>query len=235
MREQVAWTPAESVPAPEEVFRLQGIPRGVVPPPRIAGLLDAAMKTYLETAEPRALLGEISREAFASVYRGAGGNAPETPLERIFPRADHLALFAATVGARLTDRIRSCFDRNEPALAVMLDAIASAAADRLAELLRVRHLSDVEAGSAAGARSLAYSPGYCGWHVSGQRALFDFLGPEEIGITLLPSSLMEPLKSVSGVLVVGPGPIHRFPPEYPFCEDCAGKPCRARIASLSAA
>jgi hypothetical protein len=81
-------------------------------------------------------------------------------------------------------------------------------------------------------RALAYSPGYCGWHVTGQRKLFKYLRPEEIGITLNASCLMQPLKSVSGVLVVGPGHVHKFQPTYSFCETCREKQCRERIATV---
>jgi len=137
-------------------------------------------------------------------------------------------LFTATVGGRVTAAIRGLFERNEPALAAMLDSAASAAADRLAELLGLRVL----AGAGNGRRVLAYSPGYCGWHVSGQRALFAALGPEEIGVTLNASFLMEPLKSVSGVLVSAVPEVHRFAAAYPFCADCRDQPCRARMASL---
>jgi hypothetical protein len=231
MRLRVDWTAAESAPEGSEVLSLQGLPPGAEPPPRIAALLEAARAAYLETAEPRAVAGGISREAFADVYRGEGRNAPETPLEVVFPQADHLALFTATVGGGVTARIRELFDRNEPALAAMLDSVASAAADRLAGLLGPR--VQAAAGLGDGCRVLAYSPGYCGWHVSGQRALFAFLKPEEIGVTLNPSCLMEPLKSVSGVLVAGPREIHRFAPAFAFCADCREKPCRERIASLS--
>jgi hypothetical protein len=105
--------------------------------------------------------------------------------------------------------------------------VASAAADGLAERLAARFAGDDD-----GSRALAYSPGYCGWHVSGQGRLFARLRPEEIGVTLNASFLMQPLKSISGVLVRGPGRIHRFAPDYPFCADCAGQPCRARIAAV---
>jgi hypothetical protein len=233
MRGRVEWTPAETVPWAGEVLRLQGIPADAGPTPRIAALLEFAMAVYRQSAEPRAVFSEISPEAFAAVYRGEGRNARETPLGIIFPKADRLALFTATIGAHLTDRIRAYFDRNEPALAVMLDSVASAAADHLTELLRMRYLTMIGTGDTNGSHALAYSPGYCGWHVTGQRALFDFLKPGDVGVALHPSCLMEPLKSVSGVLVVGPGAIHRFPPDYPFCEDCSGRPCRARIASLT--
>jgi hypothetical protein len=80
---------------------------------------------------------------------------------------------------------------------------------------------------------LPYSPGYCGWHISGQRALFRHLEPERIGITLNTSFLMQPLKSVSGVLVVGDPRIHEFDNDFDFCAECATLDCRARIGSVS--
>jgi hypothetical protein len=82
------------------------------------------------------------------------------------------------------------------------------------------------------ARVLTYSPGYCGWHVSGQRALFRVLRPEEIGVTLNESCLMQPLKSVSGVMVAGAAAVHRFRPTYDFCDACATHECRTRMASV---
>lgn len=231
MRRRVDWRPAESVPAPIDVLRLQGIAPEQPVPSRIDALIGQATAIYLDLAEPRAIVGEIPADAFAEVYRGEGRNPHETPLEAIFPNADRLALAAATVGARVTDRIRDLFDRHDPALGCALDSVASAAADRLADLVGPWYLSMIP-DPAPDWRVLVYSPGYCGWDVSGQRALFEFLRPEEIGITLNASCLMQPLKSISGVLVVGSGHIHRFHPTYSFCERCQERQCRDRIASL---
>jgi hypothetical protein len=232
MKHRVVWSPAESAPPRVEVLRLQGIPVEGGLSPRTAALLGRAFAEYLDATEPRAILGEVSREAFAALYRGEGRNAPDTPLEAIVPRAERLALFTATVGERVTRRIRDLFDRHELALGAMLDSVASAAADHLAGLLGPCFLALAGLEPANGARVLAYSPGYCGWHVSGQRALFAALEPEAIGVTLNASFLMQPLKSVSGVLVAGPGRIHRFAADYPFCGDCPERPCRERIASV---
>jgi hypothetical protein len=233
VRQRFAWTATESLPGSAEVLRLQGVPAEPDLSPRLGALLEAALAAYLETAEPRAIIGGISREEFRGVYRGEGRNAPETPLETVLAGAERLALFVATVGGAVTARIRDLFSRNEPALAAMLDSVASAAADRLTVLLGVRSLGPVDGAGANGTRVLAYSPGYCGWHVSGQRALFAFLEPGEIGVTLNPSCLMEPLKSVSGVLVSGPAGIHRFAPAYAFCAECRDQPCRTRNAAVS--
>jgi hypothetical protein len=68
--------------------------------------------------------------------------------------------------------------------------------------------------------------------VTGQRALFAFIGAEAIGVTLNESCLMDPLKSVSGVLAAGPADIHRFAPVYAFCADCRTKACVGRIRAL---
>jgi AcrR family transcriptional regulator len=241
MRERITWTPAESAPPRAEALRLQGLPPGREPAPRIVALLEEALAEYAQTAEPRALVEEISREEFAEVYHGEGRNAPATPLELVYPRAERLALFVATVGEPVTQRIRGRFAEHHPAAGAMLDSVASAAADGLAERLaeRFQRLARAEgaagAGDAAGLRALPYSPGYCGWHVSGQRRLFARLRPEEIGVTLNASCLMRPLKSVSGVLVRGPASIHRFTPDYPFCADCAERPCRVRLAAAPGA
>ncbi len=233
MRQRVGWTAEESLPGRGEVLRLQGVPAQLDLPPRIGALLEAALAAYREIAEPRALIGGISREEFREVHRGEGRNAPETPLETVLAGAERLALFVATVGGAVTTRIHDLFGSNEPALAAMLDSVASAAADRLTVLLGALPPGPEGGAGANGARALAYSPGYCGWHVSGQRALFAFLDPGEIGVTLNPSCLMEPLKSVSGVLVAGPSGIHRFAPAYPFCRECRDQPCRARNAAFS--
>ena len=43
---------------------------------------------------------------------------------------------------------------------------------------------------------------------------------------------MQPLKSVSGVIVAGPPEIHHFTNDYPFCTACTGKECRERIQAM---
>jgi hypothetical protein len=233
MKQRVDWLPAATLPDRGEVLRLQGIPADLEPPPRIAAIYDAARAAYLDAAEPRALVGDISRERFAAVYRGEGRNAPVSPIDEVVSRAEALVLFVATVGARVSDRIGALFAANEPALAAMLDSVASAAADRLTVLLSLRYPAGAGERAASDWQTLGYSPGYCGWHVSGQRALFEYLAPGEIGVTLNASYLMSPLKSVSGVLAAGHQDIHRFRPAYPFCAECRDKPCLGRIRSTT--
>ena len=48
-----------------------------------------------------------------------------------------------------------------------------------------------------------YSPGYCGWDVSEQHKLFDLIPENFCGIQLNQSALMDPVKSISGIIGIG--------------------------------
>ena len=89
--------------------------------------------------------------------------------------------------------------------------------------------------AAAAWRSRRYSPGYCGWHITAQRKLFAALQPAAIGVSLNASCLMEPLKSVSGVILAGPPAIHEFEAGFPFCRQCRDRSCGARLADAGPA
>jgi len=232
MRTIVQFTAGETVPEPGNVLRRQNLPEGVEPSGRVRELLHSAFDLYAALATPQGVLEEIEPADFARVYQGEGRNAIESPLAEIFPSADSLALFAATTGDAVSTRPGELFEQGELALAVMLDAVASEAADGLAALLADRYSSMLTSKSRTSedTRVLPYAPGYCGWDVSGQAQLFAYLRPEEIGITLNNSFLMRPLKSVSGVLMAGPAGIHCFRPGYPFCVECKEQECLERMA-----
>jgi hypothetical protein len=217
------------------VLEAQGIPRSAKVSEHVLGLADRSIERYAELVRPRGTVAEITPEEFAPIYRGEGVNADRTPVEEIYPRAEHLALFAVTLGEAISEEVSALFRQNEPAEAYALDAVASERADAAAKLLARQYLDDLTQAGRVGASSrvLPYSPGYCGWHVTGQRRLFDRLKPQSIGVTLNSSCLMQPLKSVSGVLMVGPASSHDFHNDYDFCALCSTYQCRSRIASLT--
>jgi hypothetical protein len=235
MRRVIRFEPRDVMPSADAVTRAQGIDsdRGLSDRCRI--LLDRALEIYGELAEPRGLVVSISHSEFEGVYGGEGLNSHESPVAEIYPRAKALALFAATIGETVGARIWTLFEESDLALGYLLDAVASEGAGMLAERLAgqfTEHLTSIGHPD-VDSRVLPYSPGYCGWHVSGQRRLFDYLGPDAIGITLNERFLMTPLKSVSGVLVAGGAHAHRFRPNYQFCKDCETHDCRERMASVS--
>ncbi len=230
---RVSVSASEVAPERAAILELQGIPAGRSVPAGIEALCDTAVELFAELAEPVGMFKEINKEDFAAVYHGEGRNEPHTPVGDIFRRADRLALFAVTLGRRISREISHRFESNDFALGCMLDSVASVAADKLAEVIERRYCELLAGGGELGpdTRALRYSPGYCGWHISGQGALFRYLEPETIGISLRDSFLMEPLKSVSGVMLAGPRQMHDFDITYPFCADCETQGCRERVGS----
>ena len=229
MREILEIPIADILPKPHEVLGQQGVPEEFDSGPAF-GVAEEACHLLTPLLEPRGIVADIDTSTFESIYPGRGENSPQSPLAEIFPQAENMALFAVTAGPAVTNRISLLFANHDYPLAAALDAAASLAADQAANWVQERFSTRYDPDHGV----LRYSPGYCGWHVSGQIKLFAVLAPDSIGISLGESCLMEPLKSVSGVLVAGPAHIHDFTPNYSFCSHCAEHQCRARIEMVLA-
>jgi hypothetical protein len=226
MRRVMRFAIEDVLPSETDVLRRLEMPRDANVRSALRVVLDDVATAIRACAKPAGVVRQVSPAEFADVYHGEGRNAQTSPLEAIYAQAEALALFAGTIGERVTAEIKHAFDAGDPAFAAVLDAYASETANQLAYAIAVQwsggHRSTV----------LPYSPGYCGWHVSGQRALFRALQPDEAGITISESCLMTPLKSVSGVLVAGEPSVHLFRPSYAFCDECATHDCIRRMASV---
>jgi len=225
----------EILPTREEALWGRGIPEGKNNTYKLDELFSRGQAVFERKVEAMGIIEDISIADFGDVYPGEGRNERSTPLEGIYPQADALALFAGTVGEAVNAEIGELFKCGEFALGYILDGIASAGADKIATYIKRNWLGNLQESGAVNkkAKALIYSPGYCGWHISGQGRLFAHLKPEEIGITLNESYLMRPIKSVSGVIVLGAEKIHQFEDRFPFCDKCLDRSCRDRIASLS--
>jgi hypothetical protein len=225
---------AEILPEPDDVYRGQGILEAASVQDRIEALLTESLKLFADIAAPIGILSELSIREFESVFEGEGKNAADNPVEHIYPEADRLALFALTLGRDISEKIEMLFKEREFALGAMLDSVASLSADMAVEVLESRFhrsLSDkklIEPDCIV----LSYSPGYCGWDISGQKRLFRRLDPGRIDITLNESSLMSPLKSVTGILIAGDREIHFFENNYPVCRKCETHSCRLRMTRV---
>lgn len=230
MNEILTFSTDEVRPARPAVLENQGIGPGRNVPAKIERLCANALDLLCEVAAPIGVVSEIAKADFELVYAGQGLNEPETPVADVFPRAERLALFAVTLGAAVGWAIDARFKAGDLALGAMLDSAASAAADRLAAAVQQCYARSLAQAGGGGDHMhvLRYSPGYCGWHIGGQRNLFEVLRPERVGITLRQSCLMEPLKSVSGVVIAGPPGTHEFDMSYGFCAPCESRTCLER-------
>jgi hypothetical protein len=229
--EKIEIAAEDILPEAQTILQAQGIRPGAVIRPAIVELVEMARSLFGQLAKPVGVLLEIAREEFDPVYLGIGNNASPAPIEAIYPQAQDLALSAVTIGAPVCQKISELFKQSDYALGSLLDAAASEGTERASQVvensyrLRLATQGRLEPGNDV----VAYSPGYCGWHISAQRKLFDLLKPEDIGIQLRDSFLMEPIKSISNVLIHGKQEIHRFRPRYPFCKECRTKTCLLRM------
>lgn len=115
--------------------------------------------------------------------------------------ADQLALFLCTAGKTFT-RLSHAYQQNGDFLeAFVVETIGSATVENAMDKVQLYLEKEMmEQGKKITNR---YSPGYCEWVLSGQRDLFACIGDHPTGITINESCLMQPIKSVSGIIGIG--------------------------------
>jgi hypothetical protein len=115
--------------------------------------------------------------------------------------AEKLAFFMITAGEGITSWSQKELTQGDPMEGYIIDLIGSeivvAALDRMQDDLAGKMKS---AGFKITNR---YSPGDCGWPVTDQQKLFSLFPKDFCGISLSESSLMHPIKSVSGIIGIG--------------------------------
>ena len=145
---------------------------------------------------------------------GSKWTARSSARERSSPTAcrgaDRFCLFVATAGREFEDFRRTCKESGDCVREFIADAVGSVLAE--ACVAQVEQRLDLEAATP---HTYPYSPGYCGWRVTEQKLLFGLLPEHPCGIELTESSLMYPIKSVSGVIGIGEA-VERKPPVVPF-------------------
>jgi hypothetical protein len=199
----------------EDVLHFLGYPENRNPPQRVEARIKPALAEARELAAARGTYRHLRVDSAASVEL--------EPIE-----AAALVVGLVTVGDRIEARVAEYLREGDTTSAVILDAAGSAAgeeaADHLGALIandepdtgtdgktRVSpHIGPSAPGVPAAARSgppfpvsCRISPGYGGWPLSAQRALFDLLPHERLGVSLLPSLLMVPRKSISFAMWLG--------------------------------
>lgn len=117
--------------------------------------------------------------------------------------SEAFAFFVATAGAEFEDYQMRLKDDDDMVRTFIADSFGSVIAELTADVME-RTLQDDISGR-GWRHTNRFSPGYCGWHVSEQQKLFPlFGGGDPCGVRLTESSLMLPIKSVSGVVGLGP-------------------------------
>ena len=122
----------------------------------------------------------------------------------LFSKSEKTAFAVCTIGRELEEKVSRTINGGGLAEGVILDAIASHAAEETAEIVNQIILSEIEDELKEKEVTRRFSPGYCQWKLEeGQQLIFQLLPTEIIDVTLSVSMMMKPIKSVSFALNIG--------------------------------
>ncbi len=106
-----------------------------------------------------------------------------------------------TGGEELSNWINELLKNRNAVKAYTADIIASIIAEKATDQLQ--EILGKLASTKHKQITNRYSPGYCGWDVFEQHKLFSLLPENFCGISLNEAALMNPIKSVSGIIGIG--------------------------------
>jgi hypothetical protein len=189
-----------------EVLRRQGLGGGAKVRPEIKALI---LKLLASVKRTRLLEPAVAYEYYAvSGMNGSqisleGGKAINGPLlPATFPEAKELAVLIGTIGHRLEKQATDYTKSGQVLRGALLDGIGSTAVDILVpEALKIIAGEVLSRGYEI---SSPVNPGMPGFPMTEQWNLLGLVKADEIGVSLTPSGILVPRKSVSMVIGIGP-------------------------------
>lgn len=116
-------------------------------------------------------------------------------------KATSAAIFTCTAGSEISIHSKTITEGGDPLLGYVYDIIGSVTVEKAMD--KIQNELKAEMGKPGLNISDRYSPGYCDWSVAEQQKLFALLPEKFCGVSLSLSSLMSPIKSVSGIIGIG--------------------------------
>jgi cobalamin-dependent methionine synthase I len=122
-------------------------------------------------------------------------------IERQLQGAEGYALFICTSGTEFESFQQRLKQEGDMVRVFIADALGSVIAEKCADKMEQALQENID--KLGWKHTNRFSPGYCGWHVAQQQVLFPLFDGHTCGVQLTDSSLMVPIKSVSGIMGVG--------------------------------
>lgn len=181
------------------------------------------MRARLEEALAEAVERAEKLVSPAGIYVDATGEALRG--STVFAGLERIAYCVCTIGPDLEEEVSRLSKEDDLLRAVVLDAAGSAGAEAVAEHMD-RAIQDM--ASAEGLRtSCRASPGYGDWDIGEQRAFFELVPADRIGVRLSESAMMIPRKSISFAIHIDKSPA-RMRSEN-SCRNCDRTDCPYRL------
>jgi Vitamin B12 dependent methionine synthase, activation domain len=194
----------------ESIVKALGVPHNEADDYLIQ-LIDEMIARCMEICNPRAAVSVFDKLVF---NKDAGEMVIDGTIFSLnkmvtsaLAKSTSVAFFTGTCGEETGQYSKKLLKEGHTLEGLIADLIGSEIAEGVADYIHKKVESDIALeGMKATNR---YSPGYCNWPVSDQQKLFRLIGKNNCGIRLTESSLMLPIKSVSGVIGLGRNVIKR--------------------------
>lgn len=196
----LTWKPEEIEFDRSEILRYLGYgsEKGKVSS-RTSNMLEEEIERALSLISPRACYRVVKKDKLNGVD--------------FFHDAERVAFSIATIGSGLENKVKNLFEEREGIRALLLDATGTVAARKTSR--KVYQTIYKEAVTQGYHLSGPLSPGHGAWGLDGQKYVFHYLQENTIkkmGVSLTPSLLINPLKSLSFAVKLG----------WNMAEDAAG-------------
>ena len=207
---------------PRDIEELMGFEDGIVPEP-FPELIETALNLAPEICKIRG-----GYKIFNQAETGIDTETiricdqvfyPSKIITTQLKNASSFALFICTAGPEITQYTKEVSANDDTLLSFVFDVIGSLTADKATD--QIQNSLKLETQKMGLTISDRFSPGYCEWSVAEQQKLFALMPENFCGVSLSESSLMSPIKSVSGIIAIG---THLKQSGYQ-CNWCTDKNC----------
>jgi hypothetical protein len=127
------------------------------------------------------------------------------PVAEVIAGASELVVGVCTAGSQISGRITELQRDGQRLRAMFLDDLGSWAVDQVRQ--QVCRTIEADAIARGWHASASLSPGESEWSVAEQSVIFTLLDTRPIGVVLSESMVMSPIKSLSLIVGIGPGPL----------------------------
>ncbi|MGM0366274.1 MAG: vitamin B12 dependent-methionine synthase activation domain-containing protein [Actinomycetota bacterium] len=195
--------------------------------PQLEGILDTKRKQCISQIEPKAVYDvfKIEKAEGEKVYFASGNVFKGPNISKILKGSETALVFIFTLGNKIDKLIKETSKSGDTLATIVMDSITTSLLTLLGE--RFSEIAKSEGIQQEGWQATCtYSPGQYKWTIEEQKEIFKMLDGSPIGVSLNPSFLMVPFKSVSGVY--GFGPADRIDKTKVACELCPRENCIGR-------
>lgn len=187
---------------PDEVLRMMGYGKEAKLRPEHRALVENLIEQTESHLRPRGVYGVYPVSRMTDDELVLESCPPiHGPIAGFLKPATRVAAFVVTVGDAVERMADQRMRQGDRLAGYILNSIGSAAADAAVDALA--DIIYFEEANPTEALTPPFSPGYCGLPLDQQISVFAIVNAKEIGVKLLPTMIMQPIKSVSGLIGIG--------------------------------